>query len=198
MLQLLNLALTNQLNLNQIACLYYLKNKIAIPEIYNPRINLAKLALHGYIDSKLSVTDPGKRVLKSFEDLFETQRKKAITEVLGDAYKEQIEVFRTIYPRKNSRGRLLTTGCSNENLAKSFEWFFKNYPDFTWDTVFRATRAYVDNVDKTYIKDMKYFIKKQDTQDKTWDSTLAAWCFDINKEDDDNERYDLDKDVKLL
>lgn len=180
------------------ACLYYLKNKIAIPDIYSPRVEIARLRTLGYVDAEQKLLESGKKVLKSFEELFEAQRKKAITEVLGTTYKEQIEVFRNIYPRKSSRGRLLTTGCSDENLAKSFEWFFKNYPDFTWEVVFRATRAYVDNVDKTYIKDMKYFIRKQDTQDKTWDSMLAAYCFDINKEDDDNDRYDLNKDVKLL
>lgn len=137
-------------------------------------------------------------MLKSFEELFEAQRKKTTKEILGDEYKEQIQIFNELYPRKNSRGRLLTTGCSTENLAKAFEWFFKNYPEFTWDTVFRATRAYVDNTDRTYIKDMKYFIRKQDANDKSWDSTLAAWCTEINREDDDNEKYDLDKDVRLL
>ena len=197
MLQLLNLALEKKVTMSQIACLFYLKNKIKIPEIYKPRLAVQRLQAERLVDSQGKLTDRGKAILKSFEDLFEGQRKKTVKEVLGETYKDQIQVFYELYPRKNDRGRILTTGCSNENLTKAFEWFFKTYPDYDWDTIFRATKAYVDNVDRTYIKDMKYFIRKQDA-DKSWDSTLAAWCSEINREDEDNTTYDLDKDVRLL
>jgi hypothetical protein len=73
-------------------------------------------------------------------------------------------------------------------LYQRFVWFFTEYPEYTWEDVFVATKKYLAgfeaSVDYTYAQTSKYFIKKDD-KNKNIVSTLATMCYNIAQGNDD-------------
>jgi hypothetical protein len=68
-------------------------------------------------------------------------------------------------------------------------WFFKEYPEYTWEDVFTATTRYVEpfeeSSDYTYMQTSRYFIKKDDKSKNTI-STLAGICYNISQGNDED------------
>lgn len=180
--------------MNQVHCLYLISKRIQIPDIYNWKLEQSKLINDGYLDLSGKLTETGKKLLKKFEDLFDSTRAITTTEVLGAEYKTNIETFRQMFPTKvGSRGGIRS---SESQLIPKFEWFFKKHPEITWEEVIGGTKLYIETVDSKYIRNAAYFIKKSDT-DKTWVSDLASYA-EQYREDNVNpveNRFDNPYDI---
>lgn len=105
-------------------------------------------------------------LITELEVLFTTPRKKTSKKLMGQGFKDQIVLYRGIFPE----GKLPTgksARCSPGNLEIAFEWFFKQYK-YSWDTILTATKMYVDDYQKKNYKFMRtsqYFIRKDNHSD---------------------------------
>lgn len=180
--------------MNQVHCLYLISKRIQIPDIYNWKLEQSKLINEGYLDLSGKVTDNGKKLLKKFNDLFDSTRAITTTEVLGEDYKANIETFRNMFPTKV--GNRAGIRSSESQLIPKFEWFFKKHPEVTWEEVIGGTKLYIDTVESRYIRNAAYFIKKSDT-DKTWVSDLASYAEQFRGETKNpvDNRYDNPYDI---
>jgi hypothetical protein len=68
---------------------------------------------------------------------------------------------------------------SVQELRDKFVWFFKTFPEYSWDLVLDATDYYIYTKSKEnymYMSTSSYFIQKVDARTKTWKSVLADHC----------------------
>ena len=95
---------------------------------------------------------------------------------------EQIEQYNLCFPKGKKAGTSSSFRTNPKELVERFSWFFKEYPEYTWENVLEATKLYtkqfLDSNDFTYLQLSKYFIKKDD-KNKTTTSSLANVCYNI-------------------
>ena len=162
--------------------LYFLdccRNKIKPTNIINADAERIIAHSKGLLDDNGVLTTKALVVLEDFETLLVKTKKKVTTEVLGDNFLEQIDIYRQLFP-----AGILPTGVVGRSTVQEvkdkFVWFFKKYPEFTWDTVLEAANYYKflkDNPEKRkYMMNASAFIQKTDTITKTVKSTLAEYC----------------------
>jgi hypothetical protein len=162
--------------------LYFLdscRNKIKPTNIINADAERFVAQSKGLLDENGVLTAKALVALEDFETLLVKTKKKVTTDVLGDNFLEHIALYRQLFPTG-----MLPTGAVGRSTVQEvkdkFVWFFKKYPEFTWDTVLEATNYYKylkDNPEKRkYMMNASAFIQKTDTLTKTFRSTLAEYC----------------------
>ena len=115
-------------------------------------------------------------LIKKIERLFKIQKKKTSTQLMNKNYKENILVFRNIFPNeKLPSGKAARSAIGN--LETCFRWFFDNH-EYDWGTILKATELYVSefDYDKKYMTCSQYFIRKQPAGTSSFISKLADYC----------------------
>jgi len=115
-------------------------------------------------------------LIKKIERLFKIQKKKTSTQLMNKNYKENILVFRNIFPNeKLPSGKAARSAIGN--LETCFRWFFDNH-EYDWTTILKATELYVSefDYDKKYMTCSQYFIRKQPGGTSSFISKLADYC----------------------
>jgi hypothetical protein len=77
-----------------------------------------------------------------------------------------------------------------KDIKDAFTWFFRNYPEYTWEDVLDATHYYIfmaSQKDYLYMMDSLYFISKTDNMTKNIRSALASACLEIKDNPDLNQ-----------
>ena len=143
-----------------------------------------KLKVEGFLDSNSKITEKAKEVLIMAERQ-QIRQLKSVSQELDESFKENVVKYREIFPKGIISGKPLRVGI--KELETRLNWFFKNYPHFTWAIVFKATEKYIESqsVDMKYCMRSDYFIKKDDKV-KSTASLLAAWCEQVDESDDDS------------
>lgn len=120
-------------------------------------------------ESQSKLTQKGEDILSKFE-----YKKSGINK---EELIENINKYLELWPKgKLPSGKQARTAVGN--LESGFVWFLKTYPDYSWETILKATEHYVDEYERKnylYMKSSQYFIRKQ-LSDKSWDSELANYC----------------------
>lgn len=164
---------------NQLYFLDCCRHKIRPANIIDYEAEKAVAENRGHITTT-GVLSPGAVViLDEFEKLLAKTKKAVASEVLGVQALEFINKYREIFPAK----RIPKIGVlrqSVQELKDKFVWFFKTYPEFTWEDVLMATDHYMhvkinkENMD--FMTTSSYFIQRTDTFTKVNRSLLADYC----------------------
>ena len=187
MWELFQIIFKNQLTPNQVAILFGMSLKIALPKILqDDKDALLKLKYIVLEDEQYKLTPDGKAFIAHLDNYFIKAKKKTNIQLMGKSFVDNINVYREIFPNKK-----LPSGkparVNVKMLSESFRWFFETY-DSTWDQIFEATRMYVNEYrdqEYMYMQTSQYFICKQDKH-KVKSSTLADYC-DMIKDGIDTE-----------
>lgn len=140
-----------------------------------------KLKLQGFLDEKSNLTDKAIKVVTEAAKM-DPRKTKGLKEVIPSDFKENLFAFRNLFPSTKDVGRPVRS--SIQDLEPRMLWFFRSYPDYTWEMVLSATAKYIEsqNTDFKYCMTAAYFIKKDDKNRSTL-STLATWCEAENDEE---------------
>jgi hypothetical protein len=132
------------------------------------------------VDDNNNITSTGLVILNEFETFLVKTKKKVDKEVLGEDFMTKVKEFRELFPAKRLPSGELARQSPQE-LKDKLVWFFKTYPDITWDEVLDAAEyynAYFKKKGYMYMATSSYFIKKT-LQDKTITSKLADTCLEV-------------------
>jgi len=168
----------NQVSPNQLYFLDCCRHKIKPTGIVNADAERVLAVRKGYLTEEGVLTHQALQLLEEFETFLVKTKKKVATEVLGDNFLERIKEYREIFPAKRLPHGELARQTVQE-LKDKFIWFFKTYPDFSWELVLEATDYYVFTKSKEDFKFMatsSYFIQKTDMKTKVVKSLLADYC----------------------
>lgn len=166
---------------NQIYLIDCYKNKIRPTLIINQDAELLICKSKGLIDEQNNVTPRGLEALEEFQTFLVKTKKKVTKEVLGENFMENITKYRELFPAERLPSKQYARQ-SVEELKDKFIWFFKTYPQFSWELVFDATDYYiylkkVQPVPYQYMMTSSYFIKKSDGGNTR--SALADTCQEL-------------------
>jgi hypothetical protein len=135
----------------------------------------------GFITENGELTNLGATILNEFETYL-VKRKKTITrEVLGEDFAERVNEYRDAWPKKRLPSGELARQSVQE-LKDKFVWFFKTYPEYTWDLILDATDYYnlvYEKKSYQYMVTSSYFIKKTNAMTKEITSKLADTCQEL-------------------
>lgn len=133
-----------------------------------------RLKLQGYLDDQHNLTAKAKQVLKEISSSLSGNKTSKISEA-DEIFKAQVTKYRELFPKGVISGKPLRNGSAD--LTVRMLWFFKTYPQYTWEHVLSATEKYITSfgADLTYCKTSAYFIRKED-KNKNIISLLADWC----------------------
>ena len=181
MKELFQLLKQKNLSPNGYYILYSLQNKEKLDLKISYSAEITKLKYNEFLDESVNLTNEAILILEEACCLFSNQPKEIQKETVSE-FTENVKKYREIFPPGLKHNRMLRTGIME--LSPRFVWFFKTYPQITWDEVFLATEKYVDSFGKdlTYCKSASYFIKKED-KTRNLISDLATWCEGLTEED---------------
>lgn len=132
----------------------------------------------GYLSAEGKLTPTALMILDECETFKVKTKKKVTTDVLGQDFLDKIHTYRETFPAiRLSSG--LTARQSVKELQDKFVWFFKTYPDFTWDLVLDAATVYNLESERNghqFMQTSSYFIQKTDNKSKVSKSSLADYC----------------------
>ena len=132
----------------------------------------------GLINDKGALTYQAMTILEEFETYLVKTKKKIATSVLGDNFLDKIKEYREIFPAGFLPHKEIARQSVQE-LKDKFIWFFKTYPDYSWDEVLEATNyyKYIKSKDNyQFMATSSYFIQKTDLKTKLVKSILADYC----------------------
>jgi hypothetical protein len=89
---------------------------------------------------------------------------------------DYIEKYRSLFP-KITLPSGVPARVNKKELEKKFSWFINTY-DFTWETILKATKTYIEKYETKgfwYMQNSSYFISRMD-KDKNISSSLATAC----------------------
>lgn len=126
------------------------------------------------IDSSDRITQAGQNLLSKLpvEKLSKTKGVVVSADTLESNIAEYVKMFPKGKLPSGKQARV-----DKNNLKIQFNWFFLNYK-YDWDTVFKATKLYIEEYEKKdflYMRNSQYFISKM-TPDKKRESELANYC----------------------
>ena len=163
---------------------------LTIQENEDVRLNNIDGELHSLLNAGFvtpeGITDKGEEIINLIANF-----SKSTKHIITEEDKQNIELYRNIFPKGN-----LPSGyparVPNKELEKRFIWFLSTY-DYTWETILKATKKYVEQYEPEgykYMKTSSYFIYKSDV-DKNVVSTLASYCDMIldSTDEDTKESY---------
>jgi hypothetical protein len=170
----------NQITPNQYYIIHSIHKKVSSNWIKNELVELKQLNLKGFIekkDTEYILTKKAISVIKETEFYFSSNLKKVSKKTMGSDFKENIKKFNEIFPKRRLKsGRPARSALSN--VETCFLWFFKNN-DYSWETIFKATEVYIRKMDygeNKYTTCSHYFVRKQNTADRSFNSILADYC----------------------
>ena len=179
MWDLFQVMLSKNVTPNQVLLMFGMKNGVSTPAAHTKEEDKLHLVKIGYLDEKNGIyllTPEAKAFCVRLDNYFIKAKKKTDIQLMGKKYVTWINDYREIFPNKK-----LPSGKPARNnvkaLGEAFRWFFNTY-DHDWQTVFAATRMYVNEYrdkDYMYMQTSQYFICKQDKH-RVKHSTLADYC----------------------
>jgi len=116
-------------------------------------------------------------ILEEFETFLVKTKKAVTSSVLGEDFLGKLNEYRELFPVGKFPSGEVARQTVRE-LKDKFVWFFKTYPEFSWDLVLDATQYYLMQKQLTayqYTMTSSYFIKKMDVH-KNVTSKLADYC----------------------
>lgn len=152
------------------------------PVVINTQMELRILKTDGWITEDNKLAEKAINLLEEVESTFNVKSKKQKGIVIGADFSVNIAKYRELFP-KGTLPSGVPSRVNIKELEKKFMWFFNNY-NFSWETVFEATRAYIEHYENQGFKFMQnssYFISKQDNN-KVLTSTLSTWCDQVLEE----------------
>lgn len=140
---------------------------------------LLSLKEHGFIKFN---TKKELRPTNRFHSLFEPEQANDETEFFEELY--------LLYPNQTVNGERIyhtNTKADKAEAFKKFEWFRKNYDEFSPDIIRSAVNLYVAECRRNNyfaMRMFKYFFHKIEVRDNTQYvvSELHKWCESIQKE----------------
>lgn len=163
---------------NQLYFLDCCRHRIKPTSIVNEDAERIVAQKRGHLDQNGNLTLDAINILDEFESLLVKTKKIVASEVLGTDSAGYIEEYRKIFPAKRvPRVGLLRQ--TPQELKDKFIWFFKTYPQFTWEDVLDGTDYYIhlkEEENWEYITTSSYFIQRTDNLTKTSRSLLADYC----------------------
>lgn len=155
-------------------CRHKIKPSKIIDEEYERKVAVERT--HLTPDNQLSTG--ATFILTEFETLLAKTKKTVASEILGADSVQFIETYRLMFPAKRvpKVGLLRQTP---QELKDKFVWFFKTYPQFSWEDVLNGTDYYIYTKQKEnmeFITTSSYFIQRTDNFTKTSRSLLADYC----------------------
>lgn len=175
MRELFDNMLRHKLTPNQTYFLHCIRHKTVPPDFINIPLEIQRLEQGGWVDNN-AITPRTIAYLDGLENYFRKAKKKTSEDILGDNYMDNLEAYSNLFPNiKLPSGKPARVNV--KTLENVFRWFFSEY-NYTWETVFSATKQYLDEYESQnwkYMRTSQYFIRKQNP-DKTYDSDLANYC----------------------
>jgi hypothetical protein len=136
----------------------------------------------GGLNPVYKITDKGLHVIREAEQILAKMKRAKKTEIPFSDWEEHIVKYNDMFPKGKKQGSSVTFKTNPKELFDRFKWFFKEYPEYTWEDVFAATEMYIkvyeDASDFTYMQTSKYFVKKED-KSKSTTSSLASLIYNI-------------------
>jgi hypothetical protein len=134
------------------------------------------------------LTNEGLHLIRKAEDISAKIKPTKKTNVPFSDWEEKIVEYNALFPTGKKQGSTVSFRTNPKELFDRFKWFFKEYPEYTWDDVIDATKKYVkifdESSDYTYMQTSKYFIKKED-KFKTVSSGLGNACYNQKSGNDE-------------
>lgn len=162
---------------NQYYLLYCKKNNVNPVLNINISIEYARLLNAEWIDSNNELTSKSIILVQELDSFFKVSKKKTSKQVLGEDFLLKIDEYLDIFPKfklpSNKYAR-----SDKKNLETNFRWFFETH-NYSWDTVLEATRLYVNEFERQgykYMRTSQYFIRKQNSAERSFESELANYC----------------------
>lgn len=110
-------------------------------------------------------------------NFFEPHLKKKTPKPQIEIPENKIIIYNELFPnQKSGSGKRMR--CNIKELTKAFQYFFKQYPDYTWETILQATQQYLAEQESTnyqWTMTAKYFCVKFKTPSMP-SSELAEFC----------------------
>lgn len=170
--KLLNLCERRSLTPNQLFLLYFLNKGKKVPGVnVDQELRVLKPK---WLSEQNKLTTMSSILVAEME--LENPSKRS-SPALGGAFKDHVEAYRELFPK----GILPSKKSARQpvgELEKKFIKFFLTYPQYSWETIMKATKYYVDEFSVNsymYMRTSKFFIEKQDKFANS-ESELAAYC----------------------
>lgn len=193
MKEIYNKLLSKGLTPNQLYYLHCIRHKTVPAKFINIQLETERLSSHKWIENN-KLTAKTIALLDSVDLYFKKSKQKSNEDLMGEYFYKNIETYRELFPKiKLPSGKLART--NSKVLEKQFRWFFTEF-DYDWDTIFGATKIYLDEYETKnwqYMRTSQYFIKKTNP-DKTFGSDLADYC-DMYMNGLDNEDHHFKEKV---
>lgn len=195
MKELYDLLVINKVSPNGLFVLHCTFHNYMYPNYVNFHHEQYRLEVTGHLkkeESKLGpvyqLTDKGLSLIREVEHLTGKQEKAKKQKLSMDGWDEYIKQYNELFPKGRKEGSTMSFRCSPKELKERFIWFFKEYPEYTWEQVLDATRKYVNSFEQEsegfrYMQTSKYFLKKDD-KNRTTTSNLATLCYNIAEGND--------------
>jgi transposase-like protein len=119
------------------------------------------------VDTKsVKLTMLGLNLVDQVQEMF--KKRWALKDVTANAtFKENVNTYRDIWPKVSIGGgtNKRPLRSSPAEINRAFKNFFNNYPNTTWEDIFKATKNYIhkwgQSDDKTYMKNASSFVYKE-------------------------------------
>ena len=171
--------------------IYFLLYKAYSDEL-PPNYIHTHLLKHELIGRDNKVTEKGKKIIKSIEKLFISNKNIKIEDLMGQDVEIHLDSYIKTFPTAKLPNGKYARG-NKKNILTNFTWFFQNY-DYDWPTILQATDQYVNEYrvnNYMYMRTALYFIRKDDGT-RTVHSDLADYCEKIVN----NDNFTEDKTFK--
>jgi hypothetical protein len=192
--EIFNKLIKNNLTPNQFYILWCKKDSLTPLLNLNLSLENMRLVSDEWITADGLLTSKSIILIQEIESHFKVSKKKTSKAVMGENFMENIEAYLDLFPKfKLPSGKYARS--DKKNLEGNFRWFFDSH-SYSWETIFDATKLYLDQYERQgykYMRTSQYFIRKQNA-DKTYDSELANYCDMItNGETGMNDNYFSEK-----
>ena len=179
--EIFNKLIKADLTPNSFYYLYSISQNVAPNKYVNAAIESKKLQNDEWLDINNNLTPKAITFVQGIDAYFKTSKKTTSVSKMGENYMEKIEEYLKIFPTfKLPSGKYARS--DKKNLENNFRWFFDNH-NYSWETVLESTRRYVDEYEANgfkYMRTSQYFIRKQNTAEKSFESELANYCDLLN------------------
>jgi len=188
--EIFNTLIQKKITPNQLYILHCLKGRTVPHSSVNISLEIERLKEGDWVEGVNKLTPKSIALLESLDAYFRKSKKKTNEDIIGQNYMIKIKAYVELFPKGN-----LPSGkpakSNPKNLESSFRWFFENF-DYDWDTIYGATKMYLDKYEKDnfkYMRTSQYFVRKQNP-DKSFDSELANYCeMYLNGDIEDNTHF---------
>ena len=177
MVDIFNKLIKNNLTPNQFYLLWCKKHNICPLLNLNLTIEYMRLTNDEWLLEDGKLTGKAFVLVQELESFFKNSKKKTSSVIMGENFDDYISEYLEIFPKfKLPSGKYARS--DKKNLENNFRWFFETH-NYDWNTVIEATKMYVDEYERQgykYMRTSQYFIRKQNSAEKTFESELANYC----------------------